>query len=136
MTSIFLGSLSSPLLPSISVQLIRCPPLHCLSIVVWLCLCFLFLRFLHVVHVWNSVNRLSFHGTCPNHRSLRWTTLSSRVVWLPKACRMSSLLILCSLVTPAILRSQLMPKDPFLNLFSHCPAFRPVQENRLYHRIF
>jgi len=35
MTSIVFGPLSSELLPSMSVQLIRCPHLHCLSIVVW-----------------------------------------------------------------------------------------------------
>ena len=50
MTSIVLGSFSSPLLPSMSVQLIRCPPLHCQSIVVWVCLRLFFLRILHVVH--------------------------------------------------------------------------------------
>ena len=34
----------SPLLPSMSVQLIQCPPLHCLSIIVSVCLCCFFLR--------------------------------------------------------------------------------------------
>ena len=39
----------------------------------------------------------------------RRTTLSSRVVWLPNACLMSSFLIIfSSLVTLAILRSQLI----------------------------
>src|SRR6218665_562047 len=43
MTSSVLGPLSSPLLPSMSVQLIQCPRLPCLSIIVCVCLCFLFL---------------------------------------------------------------------------------------------
>src|SRR6218665_1322069 len=59
MTSIVLSSLSSPLLPSMSVQLIRSPHLHCLSIVVWVCLCFFFLRNLHAVHC-VKFSRLSF----------------------------------------------------------------------------
>jgi len=29
-------------------------------------------------------------STSPNHRSLRWTTLSGRVFWLPNACLMSN----------------------------------------------
>src|SRR6218665_2065999 len=48
---------------------------------------------------------MSFLSTCPSHRSLRWTTLSSRVVWLLNACLMSSLLIfVCLVITPAILK--------------------------------
>src|SRR6218665_309942 len=47
-------------------------------------------------------------STCPNHQSLCWMTLSSRVVWLHSACLMSSLLIFCSLEIPAIFRSQLI----------------------------
>jgi len=40
-------------------------------------------------------------STCPNHRSLRWTTLSkSRVAWLPNACLMSSFPVFCSAVKP------------------------------------
>src|SRR6218665_488491 len=50
MTSIVLGPLSSPLLPAMSVQFILCPHLCCLSIVVWVCLCFLYFGILHVVH--------------------------------------------------------------------------------------
>jgi len=47
MTSIVLGPLSI-LLPSMKVQLILCPHLFCLLIVTWVCLCFFFLRILHV----------------------------------------------------------------------------------------
>src|SRR6218665_2253916 len=43
-----------------------------------------------------GIQSIDIFSTYPNHRSLRST---SRVVWLPKACLMSSFLILCSLVT-------------------------------------
>src|SRR6218665_424096 len=46
MASIVLGPLSNPLLPSMSVQLSRCPPLHCLTIVVWVCLLLLLVGWL------------------------------------------------------------------------------------------
>jgi len=59
MTSIVLGPLSSPLLPSMSVQLIRCPPLYCLSTVVWVCLGFFFLRIWHIV-LCVEISQLSF----------------------------------------------------------------------------
>src|SRR6218665_1877651 len=74
-------------------------------------------------------------STCPNHRSLPWTALSSRVVWLPNACLMSSFLILCSLVIPPPKPTHLYCKDPFLVLVSHYPTFRSVPENRLYRRL-
>src|SRR6218665_1101436 len=45
----FLGPLSSPLLPSMSVQLILCLHSYCLSIVVLVCFCLFFLRILHCV---------------------------------------------------------------------------------------
>src|SRR5688572_4164610 len=50
MMSIVLGPLSSPLLPLVSVQVMLCPHLYCLSSVVLHCLCFFFLRIFHVVH--------------------------------------------------------------------------------------
>ena len=67
-------------------------------------------------------------STHPSHRSLRWTTLSSRVVWLPKPCLTSLFLILCSLVTRAILRSQLISAARIL--FSS--SFRIVQHSDPY----
>jgi len=42
MTSFVLGPSSSPLLPSMSVPLILCPHLYCLSIVVWVFVCLFF----------------------------------------------------------------------------------------------
>ena len=50
-----------------------------------------------------GIRSIDILSTCPNHYSLCWSTLSSRFVWLPKACLMSSFLIWCSLVTPVIL---------------------------------
>src|SRR6218665_3764620 len=48
----------NPLLPSISVQLILCPR-YCLSIVVWVCLYFVFFRILYVVN-YVEFGQLSF----------------------------------------------------------------------------
>src|SRR6218665_2657293 len=65
---------------------------------------------------------------------LRSTTLSNRVVWLPKTCLMPSFLIFCSFETPAIFRSQLVSAARIL--FSSCLRIvRSVLENRLYHRL-
>src|SRR6218665_863960 len=75
-------------------------------------------------------------STCPNHPSLRWTTLSCRVVYLPKACPMSAFFYFvypCNFCDPPK-PTNFCCKDPFLILFSHCPTFQTVQENRLYHR--
>src|SRR5688572_9838803 len=49
MISIVLGLLSSPLFHLVLVQVL-CPLLYYLSSVVLVCLCFFFLRLLHVVH--------------------------------------------------------------------------------------
>src|SRR6218665_2210933 len=128
MTSTVLGIFSSPLLPSMSVQLILCPHLYCLSIIVLVCLCFFFLRIFHVVHC-VEFGQLSFF---PNRRNLRWTTLSSRVVWLPNASLLSSFLSFCILVTPAILCScaqhtaqvfkSIQHTAQILNSLQHCPS--------------
>src|SRR6218665_1276307 len=106
--------------PSRSVQLIRCPPLHCsLGLP-------LFLFLLNVAcSVLCGIPSIVIFSTCPNHRSLRWTTLSNRVLWIPNACLISSFLIFCSLLTPAILRSQLI--SAVVILFSSC--FRIVKHS-------
>src|SRR6218665_3269201 len=70
-------------------------------------------------------------STCPNHRSLRWMTLSRRVVWLHNACLMSSFLILCSLFTRAILQGQLI--SAAMILFSS--IVRIVQHSEPYRKI-
>src|SRR6218665_1653763 len=74
-------------------------------------------------------------STCPNHWRLCWTTLSSRVVWLPKACLMSSFLSLCSNPCDPLKPTHFCCKNSFLILFSHCPTFQSLQENRLYHHL-
>ena len=70
MTFIVLGPLSSPLLSLMSIILILCPHLYCLAIVVLVCLCFFFLRTLHVglVHCveFMSIVIISIR---PNHQS-------------------------------------------------------------------
>src|SRR6218665_3707872 len=78
--------------PSRSVQLIRCPPLHCsLGLP-------LFLFLLNVAcSALCGIRSTVIFSTCPNHWSLRWTTLSSKVVWIPNACLISSFLIFYSL---------------------------------------
>src|SRR6218665_545400 len=56
-------------------------------------------------------------STCPNHRSLRWTTLSNRVLLLLNACLMSWFPLFSSLGTPQFLRSQLISALGILILF-------------------
>src|SRR6218665_2864154 len=79
-------------------------------------------------------------STCSNHRSLRWTILSSGGALLypiTHVCPMSSFLIFRSLVTPAIHRSQqiLAVRIFFSSCFCNCPTFRSKQENRSNHRL-
>src|SRR6218665_828575 len=59
MTSIVLGPLSSPFLTSVSVLVMLCLHLYCLSSTVLVCLCFFVLRVLHVMHCW-EFGQLSF----------------------------------------------------------------------------
>src|SRR6218665_3790228 len=73
--------------------------LYCLSIVVWIC--------------------LFFYMSKPSESTMD-DFVYSRVVWLPNVCLMSSFLILCSLVTPAILRSQLISAVRVGLLFPSC----------------
>src|SRR6218665_1342374 len=62
--------------------------LYCLSNIILVCLCFIFLRILHVCGV-------VILSTYPNHQSLRCTTLCKKVLWLPNTCLMSSFLTFC-----------------------------------------
>ena len=66
--------LSSPLHRSMPVQLIPCTHLYYLSIAVWVCL-FLFLLNLACTALC-GIRSTVILSTCPNHRSLPWTTLS------------------------------------------------------------
>src|SRR6218665_3415432 len=106
MTSTGLGPLPSSLLLSMSVQLVLCPHLHCLSYVVWVRLCFFPSNV--ACSALCGIRSTVILSTFPNHRSLHWMTLSSRVVWLPNPCLMSSFLIFSSLVTPVILCTWLL----------------------------
>src|SRR6218665_2207709 len=87
-----------------------CPHLYCLSSIVLACLCFFPSNLVR-----SSLRGLRSTGqpglllTWLNHRSLHWTTLSSKVVWpTNNACLKQSFLIFCSLETPAIFRSQII----------------------------
>src|SRR6218665_2431773 len=74
-------------------------------------------------------------STCPNQRSLHWTTLPSRVVWLPKTCHHFLFCVVYSNPCDPPKPTHICCKDPILILFSHCPTFRNVQEHGLYHRL-
>ena len=136
-TSIILDPLSSPLLPSMSVQLVYMSS-FILSIYAsqsaWICL-----GFSHRQPTYEScmqcinaeLGQTDILSTCPNHRNLLWTSLSSKVVWLSNVCLMSSLLIFYSLVNPAILRSEHISAVRIL--FSSC--FRIAQHSNTYRKI-
>lgn len=123
-TSILFGSLSNLLL--FSIQVMWCPHLYCqfqcclglsvFSFVLVLSVTFItsntFISYLfNVLHgVLKCVIRWTgILSTFPKHRSLHWTTLSSRVVRLPSACPMSSFLIFRILEISAIFLSQQIP---------------------------
>src|SRR6218665_1709163 len=76
-----------PLLPLVSVQVMQCLHLYYLSNAVLVCHCFCFFNL--ACSALCGIRLIVILSTYQNHRSLRCTTLSNKVVWLPNACLMS-----------------------------------------------
>ena len=126
MTFIALYHLLRPLLSLASVQIMLYPDLHYLSciVLVSLCVSFLWLLHVHVVHC-VEFGQLAFLLLVQQIRIFVWMTLSSRTALILNDCRMPSFLILCSLQILAIFRSQLISAVSIL--LSSC--FRIVQHS-------